>query len=130
MHPMVARAFLNGLLTSEQRLRLRQYENTLEPGRYLQGFEICNLFKLKPNPVDEKETDRIQSLYFEYRKRIEWKQSQLNDIHHEEVCNKKPRRNIGKYGWCYCPTTQQDVHAWEDWSLEHMDKTLEELAWA
>jgi hypothetical protein len=87
------------------------------------------MFRLKPDPLTEEEADRLQTLYFEYRKRIEWKQAQLNDKNHETICVGQHRRKIGDYGWCECPTPQQDIHAWEDWALEHMDKSLEELHW-
>lgn len=136
MHPMVARACIAPLLSSEQREKLRKYERSLPPGRYLQGFEICRMLRLKPTTIAEEETDRIQNLYFEWEKRILWPINNAENIRHERECRDfvgkneleiKPMKNNLK--WCKCRTRQQEVHEWEDWALQNMDRTTEDLRW-
>lgn len=85
MHPMVARAFIYKLLSDKQKESLKGFERRLEKGRYLQGFEICQMFRLKPDPVPEEETDRMQNLWMSYERETIWKGEQFEQEHSEVV---------------------------------------------
>lgn len=88
MEPYVARAFLNRLLSDDERRRLREAEGRLqlEPkmrARYLQGFEICRLFHLKPDPLPEADTERMSRLLWIWNRQWEQKYHALEKIHSE-----------------------------------------------
>lgn len=68
MEPLIARAFLTLLLTPDQIAELKCIENGLPHGRYLQGFEICRYFALKPDPLDEFREKQMLNLLWEWRK--------------------------------------------------------------
>lgn len=129
MEPMTCRALLTLRLLPEQRNRLRDYEKTFPPGRYMTGNEICKMFRLKPESIPESETERIDAIWFEYRKRIGWKQGKLNDLYHENVCSKTKQRIHAGVPWCECPTPQEDIHVWEDWFIENGAKEFDEIEW-
>lgn len=55
MEPMIARAFLWRMLGPDDRNKVADLERSLTKRRYLQGFEICRLCALNPEPVSEAE---------------------------------------------------------------------------
>ncbi len=71
------------------------------------------MFRLQPQAVEEQETDRLQQLYLEWERRILW-----------------PKNNSESAIEIKSRTRQQEIHEWEDWALENMDKSLVELQWA
>jgi len=103
MHPMAMRAFLNMYLSPEKREKQRVYERSLPPGRYLQGFEICRMWNLKPSPVDDADMTRMEALWFQYERTQQSLGMQFEE-RHPDVC---PR------------SLQEEIHAWEDWALRH-----------
>ena len=103
MHPMAARAFLNRLLDSRQRGRLRVYERSLPPGRYLLGFEICRKFRLSAKEIPEREIDEMEALWTQYAT-TQLRSSEEFEERHPEI----PERSKA-----------EEVHAWEDWEFAH-----------
>ena len=74
MEPFVARAFLNKLLSEDERKSLRDYEVWLQnkpnmQNRYLTGSEICRRFHLKPDPLTEDDVDRMELLVWKWKER-------------------------------------------------------------
>lgn len=103
MHPMVARAFLSKLLNEFEKANLRKTERSLPQGRYLQGFEICRKYNLKPKPLPEEETEKMQQLWETYAKTQLRAGQEFEDTHPEIIPKSKA----------------EEVHAWEDWSEQN-----------
>lgn len=115
---MAARALLAISLSSENRKKLRRYENSLPPGRYLIGAEICKMFQLTPEAPDEMELAKLDYMWRVYEG-IQWKKNKIEEKTHDQMC-----RNITGT-WCKCRTRQQEIHEWEDWAIENFDKAIE-----
>lgn len=69
MEPFVARALMNRLLSEDERKSLKAIDDKLQEsqttrGKYLQGFEICQKFRLKPNPIPDDDIDRMSKLHW------------------------------------------------------------------
>lgn len=123
MEPMTVRVLLAMQLSPEQRGKLRRHERSLPAGRYLQGYEICRLFNLKPSPATEQDTAMLDDLWKQYERRILWKVNQIEQKRHDERCG-------GFAGWCKCRTKQEEIHEWEDWALENFGRMIEEITWS
>ena len=107
MEPMHARGFLTLLLNDGQRIKLWAMEDRLPPGRYLQAFEICKHFHLKPKSVDEMQVNRMDNVLHE------WLASHDND-------NKDSNSTI-----------QQKIRTWDRYVISRQDvlgKPITELA--
>jgi hypothetical protein len=67
MDPIITRAFLWRMLTKVQQLDLETCERLhLPPGRYFQGFEVCQRYRLNPKAVTEvqqREMERVAVLF-------------------------------------------------------------------
>lgn len=122
MHPMAARALLAMQLLPEQREKLRKYERTLP--RYLQGSEICQMFKLKPTAAIEMDTETLERLYRLWDQKVLWKVNKIEEKAHNERCMQTPSGQ-----WCKCRSKADEVHEWEDWALENFGRAEEELSW-
>lgn len=121
---MAARALLAMQILPEQREKLRKYEKTLPHSRVLQGFEICQLFKLKPTAALETDTDTLERLYRLWEQKILWKSNKIEEKAHDVRCGGTPS---GK--WCKCRMKQDEVHEWEDWALENFGRQEEDISW-
>ena len=85
MEPMVARAFLTMQLSQKERASLWAYENRLPAGRYLQGFEICQMFRIKPKTLTEQESGAMSSLWKYYEvQALKLSQPDNQEIHEWE----------------------------------------------
>jgi hypothetical protein len=119
MEPMAARALLAIALSSENRKKLRSYEKTLPPGKYLQGGEICRLFKLTPKTASDEDIRTLEQMWHEYNRRVLWKKNKIEEKRHEVDCVKK----------CICKTRQEEVHDWEDFAMQNFDKAWISIDW-
>lgn len=79
MRPYVARAFLNKLLNEDERKDLKAFEKTLPEGHYLTSSELCRRYRLKPDPLPEEDTDRMELLLWKWNKRWEARYDAAND---------------------------------------------------
>lgn len=68
MEPLIARGILSLMLTTEQNKELKDIEKVLPNGRYLQGFEVCRHFRLKPEPLDSSREQAMLTLLWDWRK--------------------------------------------------------------
>src|SRR3990167_7563540 len=123
MEPMTARALLTLRLSPEQREKLRKHEKTLPPGRYLQGFEICRMFGIKVGEIAEDQISELESLYRRWEREILWKANNIEDKRHGAVC--VPTTGA----WCKCRTRQEEIHEWENFSIENFGKEDSEINW-
>lgn len=81
MEPLIARAFLTLILDRPQIAELRALERNLPAGRYLQGFEICRHFRLKPDPITDSREQLMMQLLWDWRKEnaISSREDTIND---------------------------------------------------
>jgi hypothetical protein len=56
-------------LLPEQREKMRRLEQSLPPGRFLQGHEICQMFNVRPTPIEETDSKQIQQQFFEWERK-------------------------------------------------------------
>jgi len=100
MSTFVARALINRLLSDNERKSLKKVEKDLQTqldsaghhqrGRFLAGFEVCRLFHLKPDPVPETESDRMQSLLWIWKKKKD-AEFDADREHYEGLANEYER---------------------------------------
>lgn len=102
MEPYVARAFLNKLLNDSERKDLQKQE---EQGRYFLGFEICQKFHLKPEPLSEHEVDEMTRIYRVWQKKWECEYDRLRAAHPD--VDGKPSFNVTGDDWL------SDLRSWE-----------------
>jgi len=79
MEPYVARAFLNKLLNESEKEDLRRQED--KSGTYLQGFQICQKYHLKPEPLRDEEMARMTALYRVWQTKWEMEFDRLRALH-------------------------------------------------
>ena len=102
MHPMAARALITIHLSPDERKRLRVYEKSLPPGRYLQGFELCRMFHLALKTVPERDSLQMEDL---------WGRWGRTELAIEQRREDQDRSIIPR-------SKQEEIHAWEDWALD------------
>lgn len=118
MLPLIARAFITLLMSPEQINDLKQYEMTLPPGRYLQGFELCRRYQIKAGLLDELRESKMLEYLREWEK-INWKKNEIENISHVKNCTEI---EVGK--WCHCRTRQQEIHEWMDYINKNWHEPL------
>lgn len=128
MHPMVARAFLSSLLDDAQRERLRKYEREKLPtNRYLQGFEICRMFSIKPKALPEEDTDKMEILWKAFERNFLWPQQRRDDALHPTGCTMFSCRHPPTPG---VHSKLDEIYQWEDFARINFGSNVEEIAWA
>lgn len=127
MHPMVARAFLRMQLLPEQIERLRNYEKQNLPlNRYLQGFEICQKFGLKPKPLEETATDDMEKLWMAFERNFLWPQQKREDRLHPEICSMSTCKHPPVHG---VRTKLDEIYQWEDFAAVNFGTAVEDVQW-
>lgn len=114
MQPMVARAMLMSQLSSSGLEKLRAYEKQSfkdQPGRYLQGFEICKLMKNKAANPSERMISALEQIWADYDSRVMSISRKFEEEHHEVV----PRTKL------------EEIWAWEDYAIKHAEKWSDSL---
>jgi hypothetical protein len=68
MEPPVARGFLTLLLNPDQVKELKGLEKLFPENRYLTGFEVCRLFHLNPNLIEEHRLTAMQETWERFQR--------------------------------------------------------------
>lgn len=110
MDPLVARGFVTVLLTPTRIAQLKQFENTLPPGRYLQAVEVLQSYSLVGGEITEERESNMKR-HLEIWQKQNWLKTQIEDKDHAIKCAQiKPGSK-----WCNCRTYQQEIHEWMDY---------------
>lgn len=115
MQPWTARAFLMRMLNQDQKDQLRKHESTLPRGRYLQGFEICKAFKLKPNTLNEDAVASMERLLTGFIKNKEYKHLNKHRISDD----------ISEVVECDCKTDNEALYEWEEFADRMFEDSLD-----
>lgn len=100
---------------------IRTFEKSLPPGRYLQGFEICDYLKrigkkskrnrIKIENPTEQETAMSDRLWQQYEREVLWPGEKFEGEHPEV-------KGILKH---------EQIHEWENWVCERLGLPFEPL---
>lgn len=112
MEPYVARAFLNKLLSESERKDLRRLEESQQTGRYLQGFEICRRYNLKPDPLTDHDIAKMDTLLWKWKQAWFVKFDTLREVHGDEPFNVNGDHLLG------------DLWDWEKFAEENFEDSL------
>lgn len=107
MDIFVARGFVTLLLTPTRIAQLKQIENDLPPGRYMQACEVLQSYSLVGGDIAEERESNMKR-HLEIWQKQNWMKSQIEDKNHATQCAQiKPGTR-----WCKCRTYQQELHEW------------------
>lgn len=59
---MIARAFLWLMLNPMQKADLENFERRISPGTFIQGFEVCQKYKLNPKTLSDAQMGQMQKV--------------------------------------------------------------------
>lgn len=117
MKNWVARAFLNKLLSEDERRDLRKFEREELPLRpvpydrqFLVGFEILRRYDLHPKSLMESQIMLMDKLFFKYQTDLE---------------NRHLREHGDDVSKCDCLTGLEALYAWEDYAARMMEESTE-----
>ena len=118
MHTWVARAFIRRMLSPDQVTDLRVLElQDKRWGRLLTGYEIVLRFHLKVKNPNDYEIQAMTMLHRTFEQKVLWKQQQIEDKNHGEICAGTPTDQ-----WCKCKTAMEELHQWEDYAMHNYVK--------
>lgn len=86
------------------------------------GSEICRNFNLRPSPANEEDVAIIDQLWKDYERKILFKLNGIEEKFHDRRCG-----NPG--GWCKCRTRQDEIHEWEDWAINQLERGGTDIDW-
>lgn len=112
MEPFVSRAFLNKLLNDAEKKDLVAFEKSLPQGRYLQGFEVCRRYNLKPKPIPDSDIQRMNTLLWKWEQAWEVKYEKLRELASEGTFDVNDDHLLG------------DLWDWEKFAEENYQETL------